>query len=131
MPSKPSLGIQFNGINYTYNVVQTSLLCISKIFRLFKYYSCCPAACFFACPVKSHWMKTSSPGTLLVQFHKELTKLGMNILFLIMCLLTMFLGSLKMSEKSVGIIFFQRMKKETFYNWITTFCLFLCLEHII
>ena len=116
MPSKPFLGVQFNGINYIYNVVQTSLLSIYKFFRLFKYYSYCPAACSFACPVKSHWMKASSPGTVLVQFHKELTKLGMNILFLVMCLLIMFLGSLKMSEKSIGIIFFQRMKKETFYN---------------
>ena len=61
---------------------------------------------------------------------KELTKLGKKILFLTICLLNMFLGSLKMNEKSAGIIFFQSVKRNILYLSNNLFQL-LCLEHVI
>ena len=58
-----------------------------------------------------------------------MTKLGKKILFLTICLLNMFLESLKMSEKSAGIIF-QSVKRNILYLSNNLFQL-LCLEYVI
>ena len=61
---------------------------------------------------------------------KKFDKTGKKILFLTICLFNMSLGSLKMSEKPAGIIFFQSVKRNILYLSNNSFQ-FLCLEHVI
>ena len=41
MPSQPFLGVQVNGINYIYNIVQPLILSVSQLFPLIKHYPHC------------------------------------------------------------------------------------------